>query len=95
VQQVYTDFLLQANYREVQKLTSKIYAKFSTQSVATVRSPSPLPLDTKRDIRKHFPHGVIFEIHPDLVGGILLYRDSTITDNSFASFLSRIHSLSS
>gem|GEM_PF-7086392 len=38
---------------------------------------------------------MVFEVDTKLVGGMLLYRDSTIIDKSFSSLLSRIPSLTS
>lgn len=89
-QHVLWNFLLRANSRELQSLIWDIYKTFWGVNLVTIRSPRPLDTDTKKKIRDRLKRWVIFEIDTWLVWWILMYRDGSIIDKSFSSFLSRI-----
>lgn len=94
---VFCEILDSLNAREVQTFIKKIYTTFSPESqLAIIRTPRELSASSKANIRKHYKHdGVIFETQEELIGGMLVYRNETIIDHSFSSFLSRIYSLNS
>lgn len=83
-------YLLNANSRELQSLIWDIYKTFGKESLVTIRSPRPLNQAAKKKIRDHLKRWVIFEVDTWLVWWMLMYRDGSIIDKSFSSFLSRI-----
>lgn len=94
VQKNLAHFLLTTNERELQSLVASLYEKFDSKNpLVTIRSPRSLSSNIRSTIRWFFHSGVVFEIDTNLVGGMLLYRDSTIIDKSFSSLFSRIPSL--
>lgn len=91
---VLVGFVVTANAREVQTLVRDIYETFGQgKGVIKVTTPRPLDTKTKTNIRKSYSDGVVFQVDRDLVGGMHIYQDGTISDKSFASLLSRISNL--
>lgn len=94
VEHVLGKYLLNCTYRELQKMLWNLYKKFESHSIpVTVITPTSLESKTRQHIREYYKSGVLFMENPEIVWGMITYKNSTLIDKSFISLVSRIFSL--